>query len=195
MRGEVGDGEISLTWYVPEHNKEHRPVRYTVSYHSEGDKTEKKQEKIKGSPYKLRGLKNGVTHYVRVAGYGEDGKEVASSDELDLVPLSVDDMASPIERSFARGLSAMAQKADGEEVKWNLKQFGYDFFSNAGSSSYDNLPWAPIAWWVPATPSGWTSGAPCRPVTTWWSTETARSPSPRLAPSRSGDSVTLNSTP
>lgn len=145
LRGEIGDGEVSLTWYIVEPNG-NKPVKFTVSYHSETDKIERKQERIKGSPYRLRGLKNGQTYYIRISGYGRDGKEVASSDELSLIPLAPSDLYSPLERSFARGLRAMTQnqtqnqKENLEVPKWDLKQFGYDFFNNTGSASRENLP-------------------------------------------------------
>ncbi|MCM0082319.1 SLBB domain-containing protein [Geomonas sp. Red32] len=139
LRGEAGDEEIVINWYAPEPGD--TPVdTYTISYHSERDKVERRLEKIKGNNYRLRGLKNGIVHYVRVSGYSKEGKEVASSEEITVTPLPPEDSSSAIERSFSRGLKAMTRKVDGKEVKLALTQFGYDFFTNAGAASRDNLP-------------------------------------------------------
>jgi protein involved in polysaccharide export with SLBB domain len=139
LRGEPGDGEVSLSWYLPE-QPEKNPVRFVISYHSDLDKVERKQDQIKGSPYRLRGLKNGQTYYIRVAGYGKNGREVASSQEVTLTPLSPDELGSQIERSFSRSLATMPSKSDGEGSPRDIKQFGYDFFNNSAPASQDNLP-------------------------------------------------------
>ncbi|HJV36231.1 SLBB domain-containing protein [Geomonas sp.] len=134
LRGESGDSEILLTWYVTEQGPG-KPVSFVISYHGDLDKVEKKQEQIKKSPYRLRGLKNGQHYCVRVSGYSREGKEVVSSDELTLIPLSPDELSSPLERAFSAGLP---KKPNGE--KQLLKQFGYDFFSNSVAASPDNQP-------------------------------------------------------
>jgi len=139
LRGKPGDGEVDLTWHLPE-DSDRKPQSFVISYHSDTDKVERKQDKIKGSPYRLRGLKNNQTYYIRVSGYGRDGKELASSDELTLVPQSLEERKSALERFFDHGLQAMQGKPDGEAAKPAISQFGYDFFTNSGSASQENVP-------------------------------------------------------
>ena len=175
LRGEPGDAEIFLSWYLPE-QRGRKPSSFVIYYSSDTDHVEKKQDMIKGSPYRLRGLKNGQLYQVRVAAFGRDGKEVASSDELSLTPRSLDELSSPLERSFSRSLLALSQKpgadrggsrVDGadrtsranrengeqeedeakrarefneDQVRREIKQFGYDFFPNSGAASSDNIP-------------------------------------------------------
>ncbi|HJV65115.1 MAG TPA: SLBB domain-containing protein [Geomonas sp.] len=134
LRGEPADGEIVLTWYVTEQGPG-KPVSFVVSYHGDLDKVEKKQDQVKKSPYRLRGLKNGQHYCVRVAGFSNDGKEVVSSEELTLTPLPSDELNSPTERTFT---ASLPRKPNGEKI--TLRQFGYDFFSNSAAASLDNQP-------------------------------------------------------
>lgn len=135
LRGEPGDSEILLNWY-PTEQGEGKAVIFTVCYRAEQEQAEKKLEQIRESRLRLRGLVNNQLYFITVSGFGRDGALVAKSDQLTLAPLPADQLISPLERSFASGALSIPSKG----VRREIRQFGYDFFSNSGAASQDNLP-------------------------------------------------------
>lgn len=155
LKAEAGDGLIHLSWRVADHRPKQGETsfKFTLFYGIESGRYGKKLELGDGLEHVLRGVKNNQVYFVKVqatAKVQEEGDDEETkwvdltvfSNELKVTPLAADEQGSPLEQSFARKTVTLQDKLETDTFRRELKQFGYDFFSNslANSSPVDNVP-------------------------------------------------------
>jgi len=142
LTAEPGDGLVSLNWAVSglKQSLGQEPLNFSLFFGTESGKLPHKIEVGSATNHRLRGLQNHQVYYVRVMGH-RDGMTIVSN-EVKVTPLSLDEQMSPLEKSFAKKTVTMHDKIETEGFKRELKQFGYDFFTNslATIKAAENLP-------------------------------------------------------
>lgn len=155
LKADAGDGLVHLSWRVADHRPKQGepPLKYTLFYGIESGRYDKKLEIGDSLDYVLRGLKNNQVYFVKVqatAKVQEEGDDEETkwvdltifSSELKVIPLAAEEQGSPLEKSFASKTVTLQDKLESDPFTRELKQFGYDFFTNslANSSPVDNVP-------------------------------------------------------
>ncbi|SNB45566.1 SLBB domain-containing protein [Geobacter sp. DSM 9736] len=154
LKAEAGDGLASLAWTTSGIHQKPGMVqpKFTIYYGIESGIYKKKIEVGSLTEFKLRGLKNRELYFIKVqvSIKGEDAGDTGgmsadlalSSNEVKVMPLPEEDLGSMLERSFRDKGVTLQDKAETEEFKRDLRQFGYEFFRNrlSGAVSSDAIP-------------------------------------------------------
>ncbi|HEX8961112.1 MAG TPA: SLBB domain-containing protein [Geobacteraceae bacterium] len=151
LQGEPGDASLSLRWKMPELKQApEAPPVFTLMYGTESGKYTRKLDVGSVTEYKLRGLQNHQTYFIRVQGTVKPSPQrgvkgastVLYSDEIEATPLPDNELGSLLERSFSRNTVTLQDKIEKDPFKRELRQFGYDFFRNslANGIPTDNQP-------------------------------------------------------
>jgi protein involved in polysaccharide export with SLBB domain len=144
LQAEPGDSSVSLSWKAVELKQYagEPPLRFTVSYGTVSGKYDRNLDVGAVTEHTLTGLQNHQLYFLKVQGFGMDNTVRVSSTEVRATPLPAEELASPLERSFARSVVTLQDKVEADPFKRNLKQFGYEFFRNSLSTGLpsENLP-------------------------------------------------------
>jgi protein involved in polysaccharide export with SLBB domain len=142
LKAEPGDGLVSVSWQVPGRKQSagDPSLKFSLFHGTESGRLTKKIEVGSVSSHRIRGLKNNQAYYIRVMGHS--GDKTIVSNEVKVTPLALEEQPSPLEKSFARKTLTMHDTIETDQLKRELKQFGYDFFKNSlvTAQAAENLP-------------------------------------------------------
>lgn len=143
-RAEPGDGLIKLNWKLADtaRNTDIESLRFTIRYGTESGKLTKSIMVGIGTDYMLRELKNYQPYFIQIIALDREQQTLFKSDEIKATPLPVDEQGSQLEKTYSKKSLTLLDKIESEQMKRELKQFGYDFFKNSLqlTNSIDAMP-------------------------------------------------------
>ena len=144
LKGEPGDGLVKLSWVMANlpARSDDQALRFTIRYGLESDKLAKSVMVGVGTNFILRELKNHQPYFVQIVALDREQQVLFKSEELQVIPLPVEDQGSHIEKSFSKKTTTLLDKTEAVAMRRELKQFGYDFFKNSLqlTSAIDAMP-------------------------------------------------------
>ena len=141
LKGEPGDGLIKLNWVLLSRSDE-QSLRYSVKVGTESEKYTRTIVVGSSRDYVLRELKNYQPYFIQVVALDRDQKTLFNSGELRIIPLPTEDLGSRLEKAFFKTNPTILDNIAPEQLRRELKQFGYDFFKNSLqlTSAIDAMP-------------------------------------------------------
>jgi protein involved in polysaccharide export with SLBB domain len=130
LKSEPGDGLVKLNWSFPA-KVEEQGLRFSIRFGTESEKYFKTLEIGGGSEYILRDLKNFQPYFIQLIALDRDQKTLLKSEEVRVIPIPSDSQGSRIEKAFLKTNPTMLDTIEPEQIRRELKQFGYDFFKNS----------------------------------------------------------------
>lgn len=141
---EPSDSSLNLNWVVSDLPATLPPsdIRYAIHWGMQSEQYKNKVEVGTVTSFKLRELKNNQPYFIRVRGYNKEGELIFSSKEVTATPLAVETLGSRLEKAYAEKPLSLQDDLKHEDITRDLKQFGYDFFTNSTAtlSTMDNYP-------------------------------------------------------
>lgn len=145
VKAEPGDGLVKLNWLplsLPPRTAGEKPLNYVIRYGTEAGKPLATIPVGSSDTHILRGLTNKQPYYIQVLAVDRDRQLTYSSNEQRVVPLSVEEQGSALEKAFGRQTKTLLDKLEHAPFRRELKQFGYEFFKNSSQmlGAMDSLP-------------------------------------------------------
>ncbi len=144
LKGEPGDGLVKLSWVMANlpARSDDQALRFTIRYGLESERLTKSVMVGVGTNFILRELKNHQPYFVQVVALDREQQVLFKSEELQVIPLPVEDQGSHIEKSFSKKTTTLLDKTEAVAMRRELKQFGYEFFKNSLqlTSAIDAMP-------------------------------------------------------
>lgn len=136
LEGEAGDGAARLAWRVLADDAEAAEIGgFVLFYGPRGVAYDHRIDMRRNTGHQVVGLENGREYRFVVAAYDVQRQVIGRSQEVPLQPDSADRLRSAVERRFV-------EETVDASVSRDLRQFGYDAFSQTGGA-FDSAQDAP----------------------------------------------------